>query len=112
ELSVTALQQIHAARLVMSTGGITSDGLFNSNQLLVETERQMIRAADRVTLVADSSKFGQRALSHLCALDVLDEIVTDDGISEEWVQRMEQSGIRMEVAGVERGSRRPSAALG
>jgi hypothetical protein len=45
-------------------------------------------------------------------LDVLDEIVTDDGISEEWVQRMEQSGIRMEVAGVERGSRRPSAALG
>ncbi|MFN9158460.1 MAG: DeoR/GlpR family DNA-binding transcription regulator [Planctomyces sp.] len=112
ELSVTALQQIHVSRLVMSTGGITSDGLFYSNQLLVETERQMIRAADRVTLVADSSKFGQRALSHLCALDVLDEIVTDDGITEEWVQRMEHSGIRMEVALAERGSRRPSAACG
>ena len=112
ELSVAALQQIHVSRLVMSTGGITGDGLFNSNQLLVETERQMIRAADRVTLVADSSKFGQRALSHLCALDVLDEIVTDDGIGEDWVQRMEQQGIRMEVAGIERGSRRSSAACG
>jgi len=110
ELSVAALERIHAARLVMSTGGIASDGLFNSNQLLVETERQMIRAAERVTLVADSSKFGQRALSHLCALDVVDEIVTDDGITDEWVQRMEQSGIRLDVVSIERVVRRSSAA--
>ena len=70
----------------------------------------MIRAAERVTLVADSSKFGQRALSHLCALDVVDEIVTDDGITDEWVQRMEQSGIRLDVVSIERVVRRSSAA--
>jgi DeoR family fructose operon transcriptional repressor len=99
EQSVEALKRMHATRLVMSTGGITGEGLFNSNALLVETERQMIRAADRVTLVADSSKFGQRALSHLCSLDVLDEIVTDDGVSVEWCQVMESAGIRMDVQG-------------
>jgi DeoR family fructose operon transcriptional repressor len=99
EQSVEALKRMHATRLVMSTGGITSEGLFNSNALLVETERQMIRAADRVTLVADSSKFGQRALSHLCSLDVLDEIVTDEGVSGEWCQVMESAGIRMDVLG-------------
>ena len=54
EQSVEALKRMHATRLVMSTGGITAEGLFNSNALLVETERQMIRAADRVTLVAVS----------------------------------------------------------
>lgn len=99
EQSVEALKRMHATRLVMSTGGITAEGLFNSNALLVETERQMIRAADRVTLVADSSKFGQRALSHLCSLDVLDEIVTDEGVSGEWCQVMESAGIRMDVLG-------------
>ena len=97
EQSVEALKKMHASRLVMSTGGITADGLFNSNALLVETERQMIRAADRVTLVADSSKFGQRALSHLCPLSDVDEIVTDDGMSEEWRHVIESAGLKTEV---------------
>ncbi len=100
EQSVDALRKMHATRLVMSTGGITADGLFNSNALLVETERQMIRAADRVTLVADSSKFGQRALSHLCPLSDVDEIVTDDGMSDEWKQVMANAGIRTEVVSI------------
>lgn len=99
EQSVEALKKMHATRLVMSTGGITAEGLFNSNALLVETERQMIRAADRVTLVADSSKFGQRALSMLCALNEVDDLVTDDGMSAEWKSVMEQAGIRTEVVG-------------
>lgn len=97
EQSVEALKKMHATRLVMSTGGITAEGLFNSNALLVETERQMIRTADRVTLVADSSKFGQRALSHLCTLGDVHEVVTDDGITDEWRQVMESKGLRLEV---------------
>lgn len=97
EQSVEALKKMHATRLVMSTGGITAEGLFNSNALLVETERQMIRAADRVTLVADSTKFGQRALSHLCPLSDVNEIVTDDGMSDEWRHVMESAGLSTEV---------------
>lgn len=97
EQAVDALKAIHVGRLVMSTGGIVSEGLFNSNALLVETERQMIRAAEKVTLVVDSSKFGQRALSHLCGLEAVDEIVTDDGVSADWREKMETAGLRMDV---------------
>ena len=97
EQAVEALRKMHASRLVMSTGGITAEGLFNSNALLVDTERQMIRAADRVTLVADSTKFGHRALSVLCPLSDVDEIVTDDGVSEEWRNVMKSANVRMEV---------------
>lgn len=97
EQAVEALRKMHAGRLVMSTGGITAEGLFNSNALLVDTERQMIRAADRVTLVADSTKFGHRALSVLCPLSDVDEIVTDDGVSEEWRSVMKSANVRMEV---------------
>lgn len=97
ELAVDALKSIHVSRLIMSTGGISRDGLFNSNALLVETERRMIRAAERVTLVADSSKFGVKALSHLCPLDAVHEIVTDDGVSTEWRQIVDAAGIRLEI---------------
>jgi DeoR/GlpR family transcriptional regulator of sugar metabolism len=106
ELAVQALGSVHAGRLVMSTGGITSDGLFNSNALLVETERQMIRAADRVTLVADSSKLGQRALTHLCPLGVVDELIIDDGISPKWRTVMHDAEIKVDVV-----STRNAAAL-
>jgi DeoR/GlpR family transcriptional regulator of sugar metabolism len=97
EQAVLALRHLHVTRLVMGTGGITEEGLFNSNALLVDTERQMIEAADRVTLVADSSKFGQRALSHLCSLQVVDEVVTDDGISTHWQRVLDAAGVRQQL---------------
>lgn len=95
--AVAALKTINVSRLVMSAGGVTADGLFNSNALLVETERQMIEAAEHVTLVADSGKFGQRALSHLCPLEAVHEIVTDDGLSDEWNQTLSEMGIAVEL---------------
>ncbi|APZ93862.1 DeoR/GlpR family DNA-binding transcription regulator [Fuerstiella marisgermanici] len=99
--AIEALKKINVSRLVMSTGGVTSEGLFNSNALLVETERQMIASAERVTLVADSTKFGQRALSHLCPLSAVHEIVTDDGMSDEWRQTLLAGGIELEVVEVQ-----------
>ena len=98
--AISALKNINVSRLVMSAGGVTQDGLFNSNALLVETERQMISAAEHVTLVADSSKFGQRALSQLCPLNAVSEIVTDDGLSDEWRRTLKGDGIALEVVEV------------
>lgn len=97
EQAVAALKNINVSRLVMGAGGITEEGLFNSNALLVETERQMIAAADRVTVVADSGKFGQRALTHLCRLDAVHQIVTDDGIPDSWREVLNTSSIDVEV---------------
>ena len=59
-IAVEALKSIRARRLFVSVGGITAAGLFNSNALLVETERQMIEAADEMIVVSDSSNWGTR----------------------------------------------------
>ena len=96
--AVEALRNIYVSRLVMSAGGVTSEGLFNSNALLVDTERQMIRAAEHVMLVADHTKFGQRALSHLCPLDEVDQVVTDTGLSGEWQDVLSERGIIVRLA--------------
>ena len=95
--AVAMLKNWNCAQLVMSAGGVTQDGLFNSNALLVETERQMIQSSQRVTLVADSTKFGQRALAQLCPLSSVHQVVTDDGISEEWQHRLQDLGIDLQV---------------
>jgi DeoR family transcriptional regulator, fructose operon transcriptional repressor len=98
-IAVTALKSIHARRVLVSAGGITAAGLFNSNALLVETERQMIESAEELIVVSDSSKLGHSALAHLCPLDVVDRLVVDQGISDEWRQIVRCAGIELTVAG-------------
>lgn len=97
-LTVEALKGIHARRLVMSVGGITEAGLFNSNSLLVETERQMMRAADEVIVVADSGKLGHSELAHLCRLEDVDRMVVDTGITDEWKEIVRERGIELIIA--------------
>ena len=38
-LTVRMMEDIHVQQTILSVGGVTSKGLFNSNLLLVETER-------------------------------------------------------------------------
>jgi DeoR/GlpR family transcriptional regulator of sugar metabolism len=96
-LAVAALDNIHARRLVMSVGGITEAGLFNSNALLVESERRMMDAADEVIVVTDSGKLGRSALAHLCPLDAVDRLVVDSGITAEWKTIVQDAGIELIV---------------
>ena len=98
EITVKALEDVHARRLVMSVGGITEAGLFNSNSLLVETERMMVASADEVIVVSDSTKLGHSELAHLCPLQNVDRMVVDSGASAEWRERLVAQGIELFVA--------------
>src|SRR6516164_8252522 len=76
-LTVRMMEDIHVHQTIMSVGGITAKGLFNSNLLLVETERRMMRCADEVVVVADHSKIGRQSLAFLCELAAIDTLIVD-----------------------------------
>ncbi len=97
-ITIDALKKIHARRLIMSVGGITQAGLFNTNSLLVETERQMLESVEEVIVVADSGKLGHPELAHLCPLAAVDRLVVDRGISDEWVRLLPQHDIELMIA--------------
>jgi DeoR/GlpR family transcriptional regulator of sugar metabolism len=92
-VAVDALRSINVRRLVMSVGGITEKGLFNSNTLLVETEKQMMNSADEVIVVADHGKFGHSALAHLCPLSRMDQMIVDRDVSESWKSLVREQGV-------------------
>lgn len=92
------LGELNVQRAVLSVAGINERGYYNSNLLLVETERAMMSAADEVVIVADSTKFGRTSLSRLCDLGEIDVLVTDDQISESWNKRLTDAGVRLLVA--------------
>ena len=93
------LADLNVRRAVLSVAGITERGFYNSNLLLVETERAMMASADEVVVVADSTKFGRTCLSHLCPLDKVGIVVTDQEISSEWQETLAGAGVRVLVGG-------------
>lgn len=97
-ITVAALKDLRVRKLILSAGGVTEAGLFNSNTLLVEAERQMLRAADEVILAADSTKFGRSALTPLCPLSSVHRVVTDSAVSNVWRDIFEQAKIPVTVA--------------
>jgi len=110
-LAVEAFSKIHADVAIMSAGGITLDGVSNSHGLLIDIQRAMIRAAQRVIFCFDSTKFGRRSLSTLCGLDSIHTIVTDGSAPEELVAQLRGRGLEVIIAPGDTGAGQPAAPL-
>jgi DeoR/GlpR family transcriptional regulator of sugar metabolism len=91
------LGRLHVTTTVLSAAGITAEGLYNAHLLLAETEQAMLRAAGRVFVVADSSKFGRKSLTFVSGLDSIDLLVSDTGLSAEWRQQIKAAGVDLVV---------------
>ncbi|MFM9105107.1 MAG: D-beta-D-heptose 1-phosphate adenosyltransferase, partial [Chloroflexota bacterium] len=63
-----------------------------------EIKASMIGIARRVVLVADSGKFGRDSYVRVVELAAVQDVVTDDRLSSEWLARLEEAGIRVHVA--------------
>jgi DeoR/GlpR family transcriptional regulator of sugar metabolism len=99
-LTVRMMEDIHVHQTILSVGGITAKGLFNSNLLLVETERRMMRCADEVVVVADHTKIGRQALAFLCDLAAVDTLIVDTDLTPEQRALINETQVRLVLAGV------------
>jgi DeoR/GlpR family transcriptional regulator of sugar metabolism len=99
--TIRMMEDIQAHQAVLSVGGITDKGLFNSNLLLVETERRMMRCADEVVVVADHSKIGRPALAFLCELATIDTLIVDAGLTREQRRLLDKADVRLLIAAKE-----------
>jgi DeoR family transcriptional regulator, fructose operon transcriptional repressor len=93
------LATVRVRKTIFSVAGVHDEGFFNNDLLLVETERAMMRAANEVIVVADSTKFGHQSLTHLCPLTAVNHLVVDNGITEEWRRKVQAAGVDLIVAG-------------
>jgi DeoR family transcriptional regulator, fructose operon transcriptional repressor len=98
-LTVNMIAGLHVHQVIMSCSGIDERGLYNGNLLLVETQRQMMRCADEVVVVADHTKIGRTALARLCELSEVDTLIVDAGLTPEQRKLLERAELRLVVAG-------------
>jgi DeoR/GlpR family transcriptional regulator of sugar metabolism len=92
------LGSINVGKAFLSVAGITDRGYFNSNLMLVESEKAMLATADQAIIVADSSKFGRVSLSRLCGLHEVHTVVSDTNLQTRWKEQLELAGVELVLA--------------
>src|SRR6202012_5584719 len=98
-MTVEAFSKMRADVAIMSAGGITLEGITNSHALLIDIQRAMLKAAQKIVFCLDHSKFGRQSVSPLCGLDMVDTIVTDSLAPAELVNGLRERGVEVIVAG-------------
>ncbi|MDO8303322.1 MAG: DeoR/GlpR family DNA-binding transcription regulator [Sedimentisphaerales bacterium] len=71
------LKNVRAQKAFIGVAGISPEGFYNSNALVVETEKRMLDAASEVYVVADHTKFGRRDLAFFCDFSAVTTIITN-----------------------------------
>ncbi|WP_282741302.1 DeoR/GlpR family DNA-binding transcription regulator [Olsenella uli] len=93
----TAAQTIlrhHFDLAIISCAGLNLvEGVTDSNEAEVAIKRAMVEQADRVSVLADHTKFGRVAFLKLMDLTHISHLVTDERPSQEWVDRCEELGV-------------------
>jgi DeoR family fructose operon transcriptional repressor len=89
------LSAIRADALIMGIGSITEAGFSNNNTLVVGSEQKMIEVANKVIIVADSTKFGRGGMIPVAPLAAADIVVSDSGLSQEYIDLLRANDIQV-----------------
>lgn len=101
EPGLSFLKDLHCDQLFLVTQAVDTNCASDTSMDLVNLKRTMMAAAQRVTLMVDSSKFGGRAIYRVADIEQIDEIITDNGIASEELQRMQDAGVLVTCANVD-----------
>jgi DeoR/GlpR family transcriptional regulator of sugar metabolism len=97
--SVEYFRDILAGKLFLATAGVSLEaGLTYPSFADLQLKQAMIKAAQHVYLVADSTKINRTSFTRLGTLDVIHSFITDDGIRDEDAREFERRGIELIIA--------------
>jgi DeoR family fructose operon transcriptional repressor len=94
--TVTAIRELRADLAFVGTNGISVEhGLSTPDPEEAATKRAIVASAQRVVALSDSSKVGQERTVRFAALEDVDVLVTDDGITPADAKSFEAAGLEV-----------------
>jgi DeoR/GlpR family transcriptional regulator of sugar metabolism len=112
-IAIAAMSSLNVDLLFMGVHGMTAEAGFTTPNLLeAETNQALIRAAERVVVVADHTKWGVRGLSGFAQLSEAGVLVTDRGLPPEAQTVLSEHIDRVVLAPAGRRGRAPQAGDG
>src|SRR5205809_2457018 len=100
--AIAALQTLNINKLFLSASGLLLlDGLSCNNLADAEVKQALINSSRKTILCMDSSKIGRVYLARFAPLNSIDVLITDNGISDESREAIEQQQIEIITASAE-----------
>ena len=100
EIGRSFLSQIRADIALVGVHAISGAVLSETSVEVAAMKRLMIEASSRVIVLADSSKFGAPSFCEICRAGRIDELISDDGATEEQLSELRGAGVECTLASV------------
>jgi DeoR family ulaG and ulaABCDEF operon transcriptional repressor len=104
-----AIQHFAASKMFMSCYAITPMGVIESDPLIARAEAKLLSRAEKLIVIADSSKFEARGNMVVCPLTRVSTVVTDWGAPAGMVDHLRSLGIEVLMAEDDSDARRSAA---
>lgn len=98
KLAESAFDYFSFDKLFMGTDGLDLNAGVTTFNEVYTVSKAMCNAAREVILMADSSKFGRKSPNIVCALTRIHTLITDSDVSADFLQSLENQGIRVVIA--------------
>ncbi len=96
EIAAENLRGFFVDKAFLSVGGITlAEGLSDFSHSSVQMHRLVLERAGESVLVADSGKFGNNTFAIIGGLDLVDIVITDEGIPAEYAAWLRAHDVRL-----------------
>ncbi len=94
----TVLNDFFCSKLFLGIDGIDIEfGLTTTSSMEAHLNRQMIAASQKVIVLTDSTKFGKRGFGRICGIEEVNQVITDSGIPDHYVNHLEGMGIEVTI---------------
>ncbi|MCL6591272.1 MAG: DeoR/GlpR family DNA-binding transcription regulator [Firmicutes bacterium] len=94
-----AIDTYSANKVFFSCKGLTiTRGLTDSNEQESDLRRKMIANSDQAIFLCDHTKFGQVGVVKTAGFEEIDDLITDRELPEEWREKIESAGVRIQIA--------------
>lgn len=87
-----------ARRMFMGAQGVSHLGFMEGDPLVIQSEQRLMRQADELVLLVDSSKFATRSSLVLAPLDRVTTLITDDRLPESARAMVQGAGLNLIIA--------------
>ncbi|MDH0290648.1 DeoR/GlpR family DNA-binding transcription regulator [Pseudomonas sp. GD04087] len=96
-LALEQISRFNAEHAVITIGALDCDGAMDFSIEEAEVARAMIGQVRSLTVIADSSKLGRRALFKVFPLSRIDRLVVDRAPTGELLEALQEAGVEVHV---------------
>ena len=101
-LSEQVLKELHVNKAFLSCSGFSLErGMTEVHLSEAQLKRIAIESSQQVIALIDSSKFGKEDLTPFARPEQITQLITDSGLTPQWIQKLEHAGIEFTICGKE-----------